>query len=106
MVVSRAPEPVKFPISLTYYISRRNAAIGDTLKQRVDSAVDNYILWQKSALGRDIVPSTLVEMVKATGVKRVDMDTILPVFTVLKYYEIGVADEDDIEIIYGGLEDD
>jgi len=105
-VVSRAPEIVKYPLKLTYYIARRNAAIGTILQERVAKAVDDFILWQKSVLGRDITPSTLVEMVKSTGVKRVDMDTILPVFTVLQYYEIGVADEDYIEVIYGGLEDD
>ena len=105
-VVVRAPEPIYYGIRLTYYISRRNAVIGTVLQERVEKAVRDYILWQKSALGRDITPSTLVEMVKNTGVKRVDMDTILPVFTVLRYYQIGVADEDDIEVIYGGLEDD
>ena len=105
-VVSRAPEIVKYPIRMTYYISRRDAAVGKTLQERVDKAVSNYVLWQKSALGRDITPSTLVEMVKATGIKRVDMETILPVYKALKYYEIGVADEDNIEVIYGGLEDD
>ena len=105
-VVSRSPEAVSYPLRLTYYISRRNASIGEVLQDRVGKAVDEYILWQKSALGRDITPSTLVEMVKSTGVKRVDMETILPEFKVLRYYEIGVADEDNIEVIYGGLEDD
>jgi len=105
-VVSRAAEPVKYPLKFTYYISRRDAPLGMVLQERVDKAVDDYILWQKSSLGRDITPSTLVEMVKATGIKRVDLDTILPEFTVLQYYEIGVVDEDNIEVIYGGIEDD
>jgi len=105
-VVSRAPEPVGYPVRLTYYISRQNAAIGTILQERAEKAVEDYILWQKSVLGRDITPSTLVEMVKSTGVKRVDMDNILPEFKVLQYYEIGVANEDEIEVVYGGLEDD
>jgi len=105
-VVSRAPEAVKYPLKLIYYISRRDAAIATTLKERVDQAITDYKLWQKSVLGRDITPSTLVEMVKNTGVKRVDMNNILPEFKALKYYEVGIADEDATEVIFGGLEDD
>ena len=104
MVVVRAPEAVKYDISFTYYISRRDAPIAATLVQRVYDAVDRFILWQKTKLGRDITPSTLVEMVKSTGVKRLDMDTILPTFKILNYHELGVAD--NVNVVYGGLEDD
>ena len=104
-VIVRAPEVVKYDIAFTYYISRRNAAIGLNLKQAVDDAVAEYDMWQKSKLGRNIEPSTLVKMVRRAGV-RIDLNTVKPDFKSLKYYEIGVADMENANIVYGGLEDD
>ena len=102
----RAPVPVKYPIFYRYYIGRHNGHVAAELAQRVKDAEKAYIEWQKSKLGRDITPSTLVEMLKATGIKRVDMDTVLPRFVPLKYYEIAVADIENVNGVYGGLEDD
>ena len=104
-VIVKAPEVVKFDIAFTYYISRRNAAIGLNLQKSVEEAVQEYYLWQKSKLGRNIEPSTLVKMVRRAGV-RVDLNTVRPGFKALKYYEIGVADMENANIVYGGLEDD
>jgi len=103
-VIVRAPMPVEYDISFTYFISRRDAAIGATLQQRVNQAVEDFVLWQKSKLGRDITPSRLVEMVKSTGIKRIDLDTLIPSFKILRYFELGVARE--VKAIYGGMEDD
>ena len=104
-VIVSAPEVVKFDIAFTYYISRRNAASGLNLQRSVDTAVQEYVLWQKSKLGRNIEPSTLVKLVRRAGV-RIDLTTLLPEFRALKYYEIGVADMENAKIVYGGLEDD
>lgn len=105
-VVVRAPETIKYSLEFTYFIARIDSAIGTTIQQRVYEVVENFILWQKSKLGRDINPTRLIEMVKSAGVKRIDMYTIQPSFTVLQYYELGVADLNSINVIYGGLEDD
>ena len=104
-VIVSAPEVVKYDIAFTYYISRRDAANGLNLQQSVDKAVREFERWQKAKLGRNIEPSTLVKMVRRAGV-RVDLNTVLPKFKALKYYEIGVADMENIKIVYGGLEDD
>ena len=106
MVVVRAPEAVYYGLDITYYISRSNAAAGLTIRHRVAQAVDDFILWQKSQLGRDINPSRLVEMVKGAGVKRVDMENIAPAFTPLDYFQLGIADMENVKLTYGGLEDD
>ena len=103
-VIVSAPEVVRYGISFTYYISRWDAAVGLNLQQRVDEAVQAYILWQKTKLGRNIDPSTLIKMVRNIGV-RVDVDELLPEFKALEFYQIGVADEDNIKVTYGGLED-
>ena len=102
----RAPQAVDYGIDITYYIARRHAPVGLTIQQRAKQAVHDFILWQKSKLGRDINPSRLVEMVKNTGVKRVDIEALCPAFTPLAYFQLGVADMDKVKITYGGLEDD
>ena len=102
----RAPTVIKYPIFYRYYIGRRSGHLAAELAQRVKDAEQAFIDWQKSRLGRDITPSTLVEMLKATGIKRVDMDTVLPSFKPLRYYEVAVADMDNVNGVYGGLEDD
>ena len=103
LVVVRAPEKVNYNIDFTYFISRVNAPVGEVLRQRVREATAAFDLWQKSSLGRDLNPSQLTKMLMKAGIKRVEVRE--PVFAVLQYYEIGVACE-DMNIVFGGLEDD
>jgi len=106
LVHVRPPEAVYYPLKLTYFISRRDSAASLNIQQRVNQAIESYILWQKSKLGRSITPSTLVEMVKQAGASRIplDDDMLYPKFQRLRHYEIGVADVEDMSITYGGLE--
>lgn len=103
-VIVRSPEKVFFDIDLTYYIARNNSAMGLQIQQSAVKALQEYIMWQKTSLGRDINPSQLTKMLMKAGVKRVDIRE--PIFTVLKHFELGVANEDNTSFIYGGLEDD
>ena len=100
----RPPEPVYYDIQFTYFLSRSSLAFGLNLQQRVDEAVQDFILWQKSRLGRDINPTRMIEMVKSTGIKRIDMYYLKPSFTKLRHYELGVCQ--NVNVIYGGIEDD
>ena len=100
----RMPEEVSYSLDYTYFISRSNAAVGLSIQQQATQALDDFILWQKSALGRDINPSQLTKMLMKTGIKRVEIRE--PVHKVLEHFELGVADLENINVIYGGLEDD
>jgi phage-related baseplate assembly protein len=102
-VVVRAPEVVGYGIKLAYYISRRASSSAHLIQQRFDEAVGDFILWQKSAMGRDINPSQLTKMAMKSGIKRLEVEC--PVHTPLKYFEVGVC-EDISGIAFGGLEDD
>ena len=106
MVVVRPPEIALFPVKLKYYIARSNAAAASTIQGQVSVAVDEFVLWQKSKLGRDINPSRAVELIKGAGAKRVDLEDLLPKFTPLQYFELGVADIDNFQVEFGGIEDD
>ncbi|ABO49754.1 Baseplate J family protein [Desulforamulus reducens MI-1] len=97
-----APEQISYDISLTYWINSENAAAAEGIQASVDKVVDEYKLWQKSKLGRDIDPSELNARIKNAGAKRVAL--VLPAYQKLDRYQ--VASERTVTVIYGGLEDE
>ena len=66
------------------------------------SAINDYINWQKSEIGRDINPDVLRQKILNAGAKRVDI--ISPAFTIID--EDSVASLTTQSVIYGGLEND
>lgn len=101
-VTVQAPDEVSYNINLTYHISTSRATEAATIQAAVNKAVSDYVMWQKSRLGRDINPSELIARIMAAGALRVSVTE--PAFTVLHRTE--VAKEEDISIIFGGLTDD
>lgn len=97
-----APQEKYYNIELIYYIAKSNYTLSLTIQNNINIEIKNYILWQKSKLGRDLNPSELTRRMITAGAKRVEI--ILPVFTALKHYEIAIVD--NVNIIYGGIEDD
>lgn len=80
-VVAEDPSAVNYNIDLTYYFPEEMTESAAVLDEKVQAAVDQYVLWQQTKLGRDIVPAKLIQMIMDTGVKRVTVRE--PVFTVL-----------------------
>ena len=66
------------------------------------SAINDYINWQKSEIGRDINPDVLRQKILNAGAKRVDINS--PNFTVVD--EDSVASLTMQSVTYGGLEND
>lgn len=96
-----APDAVSYDITLTYYTDVGTAE--STIKDAVMKAVDNYRLWQKSKIGRDINPSRLIADVMAvSGVKRVIVTA--PTYTVLT--GVQVAQDKTVSVVLGGSEDE
>ena len=96
------PEPVEFNISFQYWIEFDRATEATSIINAVNAAVVEYIEWQKSRLGLDIVPDMLQKLVMNCGVKRVAIAE--PVFTELKMNE--AAQFGGIKTVtYEGLED-
>lgn len=100
----KAPDKAEFEVSLTYWISQSDKARAENISTEVKKAVDEYISWQKSKIGRDINPDELQQRVKAAGAKR--MRITKPVFTVLEDTQVATLKENGTNIVYGGLEDD
>lgn len=96
-----APDEVSYDIAMTYYTDTGTAK--STIKDAVAQAVNNYRLWQKSKIGRDINPSRLIADVMAVaGVKRVTLTA--PTYTVLT--DTQVAQDKTTSIVLGGSEDE
>jgi phage-related baseplate assembly protein len=96
-----APETVNYDINMTYYIAPENATQAIMIQQAVTQAVADYILWQKTKLGRSINPSELVARVRSAGASRVDFTA--PVYSSLASYQVAIANL--ITVTYGGLGD-
>lgn len=100
-VTVMAPKTIDFDVELTYWIE--TAAVDKTLIQlAITDAVNNYVSWQTSKIGRDINPSRLISDVIRAGAKRVDV--ISPTFTVVKENEVAHCIAETV--LFGGIEDD
>ncbi|MDO4301791.1 MAG: baseplate J/gp47 family protein [Clostridia bacterium] len=97
-----APSVRRFNIKLTYYINKEDENRAKEIDEAVGKAVDNYVLWQKSKIGRDINPSKLHELIMRAGAKRVEI--VSPVYTAIENTVIALAF--NIDVVSGGVEND
>lgn len=109
------PEQVEYNINVKYYINSNDAEQENALKAAVEKSIrEDYVLWQKSALGRDIDPNQLVYFMRGAGAGRIEVTE--PVYTeIIKDTSISaatthkgdakaqVAKESKITINYGGV---
>lgn len=101
-VTVAAPEEVEFNIQVKYYVARSKAAKNEEIQRAVELAVENYVLWQTSKMGRDINPSYFSAMLMEAGVKRVEITE--PVFTEIINGSVAVMKNCNVTL--GGVEDE
>lgn len=97
-----SPTVQNYNITATYYIDSEDATRSGEIQAAVTNAVTNYVLWQKSKLGRDINPSELIRQVVNAGAKRINVTA--PAYTALSAEKVGVAAT--ISVTFGGVDDD
>lgn len=97
-----APSVVSYAVNVTYWIRSTHAAMTDTISAAVNQAVDSWVLWQKSELGRDINPSELTARIINAGAKRCVINS--PAFTAIPKSAVAVCTSTQITL--GGIEDD
>lgn len=95
-----SPAAVSYDITATYYIEAENSGASAEIQAAVTRAVNDYVLWQKSKLGRDINPSELIRRMVNAGAKRVDV--IAPEFTAVARSKVGIADT--VSVSFGGVD--
>lgn len=97
-----APIQVDYTINLTYWLSTKPNSDIKQLQKNITDAVDQFIFYEKTKLGRSINPSILIKMVMSAGARRVEVRTP-------KQLEISrqeVASVTNVNIVFGGLEAD
>ena len=98
-VTVSAPITVNYDVSASYTISSDNKAHASEIQAAVKQAVDDYILWQREKLGRDIDPSKLYALMVKAGAEKVTVTS--PVLTTVDAGKIAVAGTPTIT--FGGV---
>lgn len=104
LVTVSAPEVRNFRVELTYWIARSNLASAAAIQDRVTDAIQDFITWQTTEIGRDINQTELIRRVREAGAKRVEIAS--PEFTKVAETEVAQLEPDGLAVTYGGLEDD
>lgn len=97
-----APTALNYNLDLTYWIGRGNASVELATKEKIESAIEDFKLWQRSSMGRDLNPSELTKRIVEAGAKRVEIRS--PVFQQITGAEVAICEETNV--IYGGIEDE
>ena len=95
------PTAVEYDLNVTWWLSNKRATEAAAIEASVAKAVDGWIDWQRSALGRDINPSELIARMIRAGAKRVEVTS--PVFLVTEPSEVAIPSS--VEVVFGGVED-
>ncbi|MFP7470009.1 baseplate J/gp47 family protein [Niallia taxi] len=103
MIRTELPEIVRYDIQVNFYIPRSKSSVETTIKAQINAAIDDYIKWQKSKLGRGIDASELVTRIKEAGGIRVTASSPSQ-FIVLSKTQVAHANA--VSANYGGLVDD
>lgn len=89
-----APVKVGYSVDIDYYLKKSDQGSISTIEDAVEAAVADYIVWQKSKIGRDINPAKLVALVMNAGASRVMVNS--PVYTVIGDTELAVTTGDPV----------
>lgn len=109
-VAVQAPGEKLYDISFKYFINTEDRDRILTIQRDVELAVQDYVVWQRSVVGRDINPSELTRRIMAAGVKRVEITS--PIFTRVKSgteadsYGVELAVLRNKTVTFGGYEDE
>jgi phage-related baseplate assembly protein len=87
-----APTVVNYSLDMSYYISQNNEVLQASISDAVTQAVNDWILWQRSYVGRDLNCDELVKRCLQAGAKRVVINSPVPSYVVRAYNELAVCD--------------
>ena len=99
-VTVAAPTAVSFNVEMQYWISYDNQKYEETIKSQIEAAVEAYVEWQTTRIGRNVTPSKLVQLVMEAGASRVTVTS--PTQTTVADDELTVLGTSTVT--YGGLE--
>ena len=101
-VTIKSPDVIDYKVEFDYYINKADEMNINSIKAKVQTAVNEYIEWQKSKLGRDIIPDELIKRLKLAGVKRTVITS--PTYKKLEPHQFAKCDA-SVVVNYLGVED-
>lgn len=100
LVSYHAPERVSYDAVATYWISHENATVASIIQKQVDEEYQNYLIWQRSKIGRDIDLSELIARLKNKGASRVAVDATM--FIEVLAHQVAYESEQSL-LTFGGI---
>lgn len=98
----QAPELVPFQIRVCWYLQASSQALLGTISERVNGAVEQYRLWQRSMPGRDVSPLRLASLMEQAGAKRIELQA--PAYQKLQGWQL--ARETEVTVSFAGVEEE
>jgi phage-related baseplate assembly protein len=88
-----------YTLNVNYWVLKSNAVLLESIQAAVTQAAHDWILWQRSAISRDITGDELIKRMLEAGAKRVEIISPSPEFQVMLYNQLAVHDPDIDPII-------
>jgi phage-related baseplate assembly protein len=93
----------EYNFDMTYWVRESDELLLGQIQPAILQAVDDWVLWTRSRIGRDIIPDECTKRVISAGAKRVSYAT--PAYTAMAYNQLAVLPVGVSAIVrYGGLE--
>lgn len=96
-----SPEAIPYEIVVRYWISADDKTKSETIRKAVETAVENYRLWQQTKIGRDITPAKLIAAVINAGATRIDSASMQPA-SFVELADNHVAQCTKVTVVYEG----
>lgn len=98
----KSPEIVNYNLEVRYLIATSDRFDEAAIISKVQKAVEDFVQWQKSKIGRDFNDTELYWRIRQAGAKRAQI--VSPAFFVVEDNQVAVAE--NISVAYEGLEKD
>lgn len=93
------PTVIEYTVEVEYWISKQNSTVSPIIEKQVSQAFNEYLVWQRSKMGRDVDFSELIARLNKEGAARVSVNS--PMF--IEVGDTEVAKELSANITFKGL---
>jgi phage-related baseplate assembly protein len=100
------PDLVTYTLDMQYFVLKTNEVLFATIQAAVEQAAADWMLWQRSAISRDLNCDELRKRCLEAGAKRIVINSPTPEFQVMNYNQLAIHDPDVTPIVaFSGFED-
>ena len=93
-----SPNPISYNLDVQCFIASEDSINAAQIISKAESAVDEFVTYQASKIGRDLNPSKLISLLMNAGVKRVQVNS--PTFAVVDKISVAICSNRQITFAY------